>query len=237
MNTHINVKPNLLLSNGVKKANCKYCDGLLNSHKNELSSPWNEILYETDNFVVAPTLGSLVEGWLLVISKKHFVSMGEMPEDLIIEMLNLVHFLKESLFGSFNNFTIFEHGPFVEGLSIGCGIDHAHMHLVPLDFSLVEKTRNNSLFNGSFWINTDAFETAKSFYNQKKSYIYICEPNGKSVFCLPQDIPCQSLRRIIASELGISSKYDYKKYAFEENAVRTKEIVCSQLYGRQEVKY
>ncbi len=38
--------------------------------------PWDQVLLETANFVVVPTIGAIVEGWLLVVSKEGLVCMG-----------------------------------------------------------------------------------------------------------------------------------------------------------------
>ena len=35
--------------------------------------------------------------------------------------------------------TMFEHGASHTGSIMGCGVDHAHVHLVPLDFNLAEE--------------------------------------------------------------------------------------------------
>ena len=51
--------------------NCIFCN--IDNRKIE-----NTIIEETDNFYILPTLGSLVDGYLLIISKKHINSMSEL---------------------------------------------------------------------------------------------------------------------------------------------------------------
>ena len=52
---------------------CVFC-----SQFREDSAPavWNEPILESQNFVVVPSLGSLVEGWTLLLPKSHYLSMG-----------------------------------------------------------------------------------------------------------------------------------------------------------------
>src|SRR5690242_17652705 len=72
--------------------NCEFCAefSATRSHKNtffHLLFPYlpDRILLETSNFVVTPGLGQIVEGYLLVITKSHFTSMGELPPRLFPE--------------------------------------------------------------------------------------------------------------------------------------------------------
>ena len=41
----------------------------------------NTIIDETANFLVLPAVGSLVEGYLLIISKRHLNSMAELTKE------------------------------------------------------------------------------------------------------------------------------------------------------------
>jgi hypothetical protein len=43
---------------------CCLCSNLVSENSNEV---WNRPLFESANFVVLPSLGSLVQGWLLLV--------------------------------------------------------------------------------------------------------------------------------------------------------------------------
>ena len=53
---------------------------------NDLVS-YNVRLYETENFAVIPSLGSIVEGWLLIIPKKHYLSYGYLSSEELYKEL------------------------------------------------------------------------------------------------------------------------------------------------------
>ncbi len=97
---------------------------------------WNESLIESPNFVVLPSLGELVEGWVLVVPKAHFLSLAVLPDSLIPEMRDLQQIVCERLQRIYGPVAVFEHGPAGEQHTVGCGVDHAHLHLVPVDFEL-----------------------------------------------------------------------------------------------------
>ena len=47
----------------------------------------NRVLYETENFKVLPGLGHIMEGYLLIVSKDHYISVGELPGKLFKELV------------------------------------------------------------------------------------------------------------------------------------------------------
>ena len=42
------------------------------------------------NFIVIPTLGSLVDGYILIVTKRHINSMSELNEEELIEYKNII---------------------------------------------------------------------------------------------------------------------------------------------------
>ena len=72
---------------------------------------YNTILDETDNFIVLPTLGSLVEGYILIVSKRHIYNMGELTEKEQDEYIYLLNKYKELFNKIYGKYPItFEHG-------------------------------------------------------------------------------------------------------------------------------
>ena len=93
---------------------------------------WNRILWESENFCVVPSKGGFVPGWVMVVPKTHVLSVAQLPNPLYPEMKQLVAEVSARLTECFGPPTAFEHGAVVENSSFGCGVDHAHLHLVPL---------------------------------------------------------------------------------------------------------
>ena len=93
--------------------------------------PWDQVLHETDHFVVVPTVGALVEGWLLIITKQPYLCMGGMPTGEFHELSSLKELVCSVLSECYGDITVFEHGPSQPGQGVGCGVDHAHLHVLP----------------------------------------------------------------------------------------------------------
>lgn len=230
---HVVISENLRASSSNQgNTECRYCNFLLEKNGDRGNSePWNTVLYESDNFVVVPTLGSLVEGWLLIVSKEHLLCMGAVTNILRGELEDVIGFTKNVLKNAYEPLTIFEHGPSREGTSVGCGVDHAHIHLVPLKFSLLTEARVSEEVGEYEWniCRGDLWQLGE-LYQQGKAYLYIKEPGSESVYCTPKSVPCQSLRRIIARKLGVGDKYDYNQHPFKsavESTIKTVQYGCS----------
>lgn len=101
----------------------------------------NRICYETKNFIVVPSVSPLKIGHLLFFQKEHVTSLMKLNEVKINE-------LKESILKYKNLFKddlyFFEHG--VGNITqMACGINHAHLHILPIDKGISENISNEIL--------------------------------------------------------------------------------------------
>lgn len=148
----------------------------------------------------------------MIVPKRHRLSLGESVEHSM-ELEGLVAKASDLLQREFGPPTLFEHGATTSGTRFGCGIDHAHLHLVPLNFGLEDATTRVSALS---WINTDAPWRVAS----TGAYVTLCEPGMGWRRAEPSDVPHQFFRRAIASVLG-AAEFDYDKYPAPEVADET----------------
>ncbi len=178
----------------------------------------NTVLYETPNFVVVPTLGALVEGWVLIISKEHHLCMAALPPDCQKEFISLSRFVAEVIGENYGPATLFEHGPASHGLTIGCGVDHAHLHVLPLAFSLKERASKSDVLRNVEWAKApDGLADVSDIHSAGESYLYVAEPNVTPEFCAVRQLPGQFLRRVISAEVGCPDRYDYGQWHHTDN--------------------
>jgi diadenosine tetraphosphate (Ap4A) HIT family hydrolase len=112
------------------KMHCKFCEKFAGQSSVAWGEATDQVLFESPNFVVVPSLGSILPGWLLIVPRNHFLCVGAMGDGLIHEMRQLRDEAAESLRSQIGPVTYFEHGPVKACTSVGCGIDHAHLHIV-----------------------------------------------------------------------------------------------------------
>ncbi len=85
---------------------------------------------ESQSFFLMPMVGAGADGYLLLVSKKHYHSMAELPAEQFEELERLLGVVRAELEKAFGKPIIFEHGSTCNNLS--CLIDHAHLHIVPV---------------------------------------------------------------------------------------------------------
>lgn len=103
------------------------------------------ILYTTEHFYVMVSLGPIVEGYLLIISKEHIGACLHLPEDYWDEFKALKDKVKDILTRVYGGCIFYEHGK--TGSCILEGLDHihcyhAHLHCIPARVSLNQCIEN-----------------------------------------------------------------------------------------------
>src|SRR6266478_5711524 len=122
-----------------KQTHCCFCQNLKTAGA---SAPWDTVLYDSGNFAIVPTKGALVPGWLLVVAKRHALCVGALSNPELDELKSCLASARNLVQKNFGAPTIFEHGPSLAGTTLGCGIDHVHVHVAPLAFSLRKAVNN-----------------------------------------------------------------------------------------------
>jgi histidine triad (HIT) family protein len=87
-----------------------------------------EIIAENENFIAFPDANPKVEGHTLIVSKKHFVNLMDMPSSMAGEMIDLVKKVAEmKMKRGFEGFNTV-----VNNFSVaGQVVMHAHLHFLP----------------------------------------------------------------------------------------------------------
>lgn len=182
---------------------------------------WNHPLLETPNFSVIPSLGSLVEGWVLIVPKGHFICMGELPPKLWHEMKNLKRTVAASLMEHYGDVCAFEHGPNAPNRQVGCGVDHAHLHLVPIPLRIdLAGAARRFLPAGTLWSPAD-FESCRMAFSRGEDYLFIEQPLGVSHIVTGTALGGQIFRKAIATQIGITEEFNWREHPHLETVSRT----------------
>jgi ATP adenylyltransferase len=193
----------------------------------------NTVFFETENFVVVPTRGSFVPGYLLIVTKQHFINFGQLPDRLFTEFRHIHHTMREHVRSIYGPTITFEHGG-NGGFSDrgGSCIEHAHMHIVPYADDPWE------LFEPDYtWKSTDT-RTWPQRLKAHGGYIYLESDSAIArIYFASPDFPRQYLRRRLCARLGgeLRDKWHYDLYPFEKKIAETVEKMGG-LRGRSPLK-
>lgn len=175
----------------------------------------NTILEETPNFIVTPSLGSLVDGYVLIISKNHLYNMSELTDKEKDEYLKLIQEYRkifQNIYGK--EPIIFEHGSSdnIQNKTAS-SIVHAHTHIVNHNY----KNENNIIKK----LNFKKIDDFKTITNNHKSYIYYISPTNRQYITYDFEPISQQMRILIAEDLWVKDKYDWRKEPFAQNIIST----------------
>lgn len=196
---------------------CLFCS--IAKQPSNHTKPEDEILEETRCFYVKPALGHFVDGYTLIISKRHRRSLSYCSTSELSELEHLKQRVSNHLSSMYQqSLVIFEHGEVCPGLRAGCCIDHAHLHLIPCDVDpghILEQQFRFEL--------VDEFVSLRKCRQEYKSYIYYEKAlSPRRVFRVETGVPSQYLRRLICENLGHPEEWDWAVFPFRERIEKFK---------------
>jgi diadenosine tetraphosphate (Ap4A) HIT family hydrolase len=178
------------------------------------------VLAESKNFVAVPSLGSLVPGWTLVIPRRRASSLAEIPADELAEMCSFTRAIRLRLGSIGLPVFEFEHGAGLFGSLAGCGVDQAHLHLVPLEFDLVDRFESHRDVRDVQRIGASAPQPVPI----GMEYLWCSDGALRSLMGRPARPTSQWFRRLIAHELSMEASWNYAEHPFENNIRKTIEF-------------
>jgi len=190
---------------------------------NELSEfrgEWNRVLVETKHFIVVPTLGMLVEGWLLISPKRRNLSFSKLSD----KEWDDFQLLKNQLNCFFNDCysvvpTYFEHGPSRVSSVVGCGVDYAHMHVAPLKCDLMD----DATLVGEYIWEKSCCDLNKNSGLLDKPYLFVDTEKGEFL-SIDQDFPSQTIRKAIARLSGQEDYWNWRDFHLPARIAKTTNI-------------
>lgn len=202
------------------KHDCVLCRELNGSKETNFhriyGAQYSRILSETENFVLIPALGQLTENQLMIIPKKHYLSMKEAIQDFS-EIKTLIDYYQNIYLTDEDEIMFFENGNSIYTES-SC-IEHAHLNLLLIRFDLDKKMK---IF---FDLDKKLFYQNKleMLYNKLKyniSYRMVgTYSNGFYAMELNEKPESQFMRKKLA-ELLQCDKWDWESFGFQSSLLK-----------------
>lgn len=162
------------------------------------------VIASNDHFVALPSLGSIVPGWLLIVPRRPMATLSLMNVDERNALKDIRRDLTKRLQIYQRPVYAFEHGGALESV-VSCGVDQAHLHLVPLSFNLLDVIRDCDMK----WHTVDSVDCLSEVVTLGKEYLF-AEDENLSLISFPEVQSSQWFRKVIAKECG-EVEWDYKK--------------------------
>jgi len=184
---------------------------------------WDTPIFESQNFVVIPTVGALVEGWLLVVPRIPVLSFAQLQKPLFSELDVFLRAIMPAIQSAYGSISLFEHGPAFKASAIGCGVDYAHLHLVPVDCDLLEGAKQ--IAPGIQWSRAETITDIRQHAKNANGYWFVQQSFDRGecfIGTSTKEKPVSQLfRKVIANQLGRPEDFDWKVYAGETEIAAT----------------
>ncbi|WP_428259324.1 HIT domain-containing protein [Gallibacter sp. Marseille-QA0791] len=180
-------------------------------------------ILENDKYMAVLSLGGFIEGWTLIIPKEHMVSMKNFYKDIEFKLfVNKTMNLLRKVYDT--GFIIFEHGANHEGSLIACSTNHAHLHVVPYNRSLIEEMKSKD----KKWIEC-TIDTIEEVVQENEYWFYAENVTNietvTGMVHLIKKVESQYFRKILAKQENCLEKFNYKEYGHTSIVQRTYEKI------------
>ena len=213
--------------------NCVFCEDDMGSHIKLGNTDYNRLILDDENWLIYPTIGAFVEGYILHVLKRHTQSSFYCTKNELDSLLLNIHrisIIYKRVY-RMNYAYIFEHGTIGAAYQTTCCIEHTHIHMLPAPMDIlfgIVKDIHTPLYPVPSLI--DCYSIIE---NRKiLSYIILGEVSASSYFvldCTAGLYPSQFMRMKMYKELVNGSLLDYgwdwRVKPYNENIKKTKEAL------------
>lgn len=211
---------------------CVFCRELAGSSETNFARIYPElanvgrIFVETEHFVAFPCIGQIAPRHTLIVPRKHsptirnVIRQGEAWRSSLEEAIKLVH---KHLGVAVDSTLYFEHGV-RDPVGGGCGIYHAHLHLVPNAGHLQPQL----LGAESYQISRSTL--AETFLDSSLDGDYSLVGSSASGFVLAErsePMPSQTLRKRLALALDVPDRWDWRTANREDSMYEILGVIAS----------
>lgn len=177
-------------------------------------------LYQSDHFVVLPTLGAVVPGWVLAVPRRRMPNLSRLNDVESEELVALVR-RTSSRISAVGDVFCFEHGGQADSI-LNCGVDQAHLHIAPLSFDLVSAAIDEPDVD---WAVARDPAPKPDVEEDSGGYLSVSDLQGRAYVGRPRTEVSQWFRRLIATRLGKADFWDYRSHPMLDNVGRTASLV------------
>lgn len=199
---------------------CRFCEIFKNCDSNKVDKV-DRPISKNEKYMALASIGAIIEGWTLVIPKSHIFSMKEIYSDVdFIQFTNKIINKMKKVYNK--KCIIFEHGANREGSLISCGTNHAHLHILPYEKSLLSEMKRDD----KKWLECSSKEI-EGLVNEEEYWFYAENVDNvddiSGYLHIVESAESQFFRKIIAEKENCLDMFSYKEFDFIENSLSTYE--------------
>ncbi len=184
----------------------------------------DRIVYQDEHFVVMPPLGQFIEGGLLLLTRRHILSLACLPPALFERLERLVAAISRAVAQRWGvPPLVFEHGPAPQRGKGVCCVDHAHLNLFPAPVHV------HPQLAGRMHLAVGPLGELARLRRAEFGYLFVQENDGTRRAYDAQDVPTQLVRRIVCAGLGLAERWHWRDYPGRDQLLATYNALKGQI--------
>lgn len=166
------------------------------------------------------SLGQIVVGYAAVFGRKDKISLRDLEDKERGEFLCLVRMARRRVEQRFGQTVMFEHGAVCSNTKVSCGVNRIHVHVVPYaGRSLKNELEKQFRCTATAPTIEQMWEKMNS-WGTEKPYFWIEEGGEVFLFSYGKKRESQVIRRVLAAQVGLPERWDWRQYPTHEVAER-----------------
>ena len=207
---------------------CDFCEEFrFKNLKNDAPNK-DRVIYTDGDVCLFPTVGCFVEGYLLLASVEHLVSLY----DCSVEMLSKIKLLIPKLRDAYREkadtgMIFFEHGTVNDPTLSSVSVSHFHIHFLPVRDSIWK--RINTKYDFKYYELSDLSELHETIKKNKIDvYLLLGDADGK-IYLIDsggKNYQSQFLRRVLFEYYygDDAEKWNWRKHPYYDKMLATKKM-------------
>jgi ATP adenylyltransferase len=182
---------------------------------------YDQVLFAVCDCVAIPTLGSLLPNWMLLVPRAYALNFADWAQETRTDPADVVSSLIVRRGLDPTNVLWFEHGSGDFGSKVGCGVEHAHIHvIVDAPFQFQELVDEATSMKNLDWIEIGR-QSPYSVLAGRRPYLVLSSAGRSVVAFDAEQAGSQYFRRAIARVVGQVDQWDYHRYPHLDNVRKT----------------
>ena len=185
--------------------NCCFCEEaksqLIQKDFKENTKYENRIVLQSDYFFALVTVSPIREGHVLIVPKKHHKGLMQSDSLEYADFKRFFYKVKRMLDAKYGTTVYFEHGVGSNIVDGGCGIDHAHVHLLPASHNEINNLISD--IRSDFDLGLLSMDEIKKRTLNQSSYLMLGIDLDAVSYCWSESIKSQYLRKKVCKALNL----------------------------------
>ena len=176
------------------------------------------IFMENPSLIAVASLGQIVEGYAVVFGREESISLRSLEKDERREFLRFLRTARQRVEQRFGPTVMFEHGSSCAGTDVSCGVNRIHVHIVPYAGRVLKNEMEKSFQCKSSTSTIEQMLEKLNSWETEAPYFWIQESGRVFLFSYGEKRESQVVRRIIARQVGMDARWNWREYPTQEAA-------------------